>query len=188
MPKLWTDTVEKHRHAVRAAALDAVAALIAEAGFAGASMTRVAERAGVTRATLYKYFPDVEALLGAWHERQVGEHLAALETIRRETAGTGRQFQSVLEAYALMIYDRPGHDASPQALHRGAHIDHAHEYLEAFIADLIRTDVQDKAADLAMDPADLARYCIQAIGSAPSLSSRDAVPNLVSVTIRGMYT
>lgn len=187
MPKLWTDTVEGHRHAVRAAVLDAVAALIAEAGFSGVSMTRVAEHAGVTRATLYKYFPDVETLLAAWHERQISEHLSALEKIRCDTAGTGRQLQAVLEAYALMIYDRPGHDASAPALHRGSHIDHAHHHLEAFIADLIRTDAQEKAVDPAMNPVDLARYCIQAIGSARSLSARNAVPSLVSVTVRGIY-
>lgn len=187
MPKLWTDTVEGHRHAVRAAVLDAVAALVAEAGFSGVSMTRVAEHAGVTRATLYKYFPDVETLLAAWHARQVGEHLTALEKIRSDAAGTGRQLQAVLEAYALMLYDRPGHDAPAPALHRGTHMDHAHEYLEAFIADLIRTDVQEKGVDAAMSPVDLSRYCIQAIGSARSLSSRDAVPGLVSVTVRGIY-
>lgn len=188
MPKLWTDTVEGHRHAVRAAVLDAVAALVAETGFSGVSMTRVAEYAGVTRATLYKYFPDVESLLAAWHERQVREHLAGLERIRRETAGTGRQLQAVLEAYALMIHDRPGHDASAPALRQGPHIDHAHQHLEGFIADLIRADAQEKATDLAMDPADLARYCIKALSSAGLLSSRDAVPSLVAVTVRGIST
>ncbi|WP_299169068.1 TetR/AcrR family transcriptional regulator [uncultured Arthrobacter sp.] len=188
MPKLWTKTVEAHRLAVRTAALDAVALLIAQDGFAGVSMTRVAEQAGITRATLYKYFPDVEALLGAWHERQVSEHLAGLERVRRETAGPGRPLQAVLEAYALMIYDRSAHDSSPPALHRGSHVDHAHLHLEAFIADLIRADAQERAADLAMEPSDLARYCIQAVGSARSLSSRDAVPSLVSVTVRGIYT
>ncbi|WP_299168264.1 TetR/AcrR family transcriptional regulator [uncultured Arthrobacter sp.] len=188
MPKLWTDTVEGHRHAVRAAVLDAVAVLIAEAGFSGVSMTRVADHAGVTRATLYKYFPDVETLLAAWHERQVGEHLAGLDKIRSEAAGTGRPLQAVLEAYALIVYDRPSHDASAPALHRATHIDHAHQHLEAFIADLIRADAQESAADLAMDPADLARYCIEALSSARSLSSRDAVPCLVAVTVRGIYT
>ncbi|NJC22675.1 AcrR family transcriptional regulator [Arthrobacter pigmenti] len=188
MPKLWTETVEGHRHAVRTAVLDAVAALVAETGFSGVSMTRVAGYAGVTRATLYKYFPDVESLLAAWHERQVREHLAGLEGIGRETAGTGRQLQAVLEAYALMIYDRPGHDTSTPVLHQGSHIDHAHQHLEAFIADLIRADAQEKAADLAMDPTDLARYCIKALSSAGSLSSRGAVSSLVAVTVRGLHT
>ncbi|WP_026041042.1 TetR/AcrR family transcriptional regulator [Arthrobacter sp. TB 23] len=187
MPKLWTNTAQEHRHAVRAAALDAAAALIAEIGIRGVSMTRVAERAGITRATLYKYFPDVEVLLGAWHKRQISEHLAALEKIRSETAGTGRQLQAVLEAYALMLFDKQVHDASSPALHHGTHIDHAHKHLEAFIADLIRADLPDGAADVAMDPADLARYCIHAVGAANSLSSRDTVPVLVELTVSGIY-
>lgn len=187
MPKLWTNTVEEHRRAVRVAALDAAASLIREAGFAGVSMTRVAGRAGITRATLYKYFPDVEALLSEWHKRQVSEHLAVLEKVRQETVGTGRQLQAVLEAYALMLYDRQAHDSSPPALHRSAHVDHAHHYLEAFIADLIRADVQDRTAEVSMNPTDLARYCIHAMGATSSLSSRDAVPVLVDVTVQGIY-
>ncbi|WP_376776163.1 TetR/AcrR family transcriptional regulator [Nonomuraea jabiensis] len=34
-------------------------------------MTRIAEKVGIGRATLYKYFPDVEAILTAYHERNV---------------------------------------------------------------------------------------------------------------------
>lgn len=33
------------------------------------TMSRIAEEIGIGRATLYKYFPDVEAILLAWHER-----------------------------------------------------------------------------------------------------------------------
>ena len=76
MPKLWTDTVEEHRRAVRDAAMDATARLAAGRGLASVTMSRIAEEAGIGRATLYKYFPDVEAMLIAWHERQVGSHLA----------------------------------------------------------------------------------------------------------------
>jgi AcrR family transcriptional regulator len=183
MPKLWTDTVEKHRHAVRAAALDAVGTLIHQSGMSGVSMTRVAEQAGITRATLYKYFADVEALLGAWHERQVHEHLAALTMIRDETTGPRQRVQSVLEAYALMVFDRRIHEAP--SLHSGAHSDHARNHLEAFIADVLGQVPRDH---LAMDPQDLARYCIHALGAAGALSTRDAVPLLVGVTVKGIYS
>jgi AcrR family transcriptional regulator len=183
MPKLWTNTVKEHRHAVRAAALDAAAALIAHSGPGAVSMTRVAEQAGITRATLYKYFPDVETLLTAWHERQVHEHLAALEQIRADSAGSEHELQSVLEAYALMIYDRRAYEAPH--LHNSPHSDHAQQHLEAFIADLIRGTSGDHAT---LGPEDLARYCIHAVGAAASLSSRDAVPLLVEATVRGIRT
>lgn len=87
--------------------------------------------------------------------------------------------QVVLETYALMLYDRQAHDSSSPALHRSAHVDHAHYYLETFIADLIRAEVQNRTAEVSMNSADLARYCIYAMDAASSLSSRDAVPVLV---------
>ena len=43
-------------------------------------MSQIAEQTGIGRATLYKYFPDVEAILLAWHERQVTGHLAGSPT------------------------------------------------------------------------------------------------------------
>jgi len=72
---LWDDTIESHRRAVRDTTLDAAAALVAEHGLASVTMSEIAERTGIGRATLYRYFPDVEAILLAWHERQVSSHL-----------------------------------------------------------------------------------------------------------------
>ncbi len=51
------------------AALDATAALVAERGLRSVTMSQIAAQSGIGRATLYKYFPDVEAILLAWHER-----------------------------------------------------------------------------------------------------------------------
>ncbi|MEP7020668.1 MAG: helix-turn-helix domain-containing protein, partial [Pseudonocardiales bacterium] len=67
MPKLWTDTIEAHRQAVREATLDTAATLVAERGLSAVTMSRIAEETGIGRATLYKYFPDVEAIMTAWH-------------------------------------------------------------------------------------------------------------------------
>ena len=46
-------------------------ALVAQHGLHAVTMSRIAEEAGIGRATLYKYFKDVEAILFAWHDRQV---------------------------------------------------------------------------------------------------------------------
>jgi AcrR family transcriptional regulator len=78
VPKLRTETIDAHRAAVREAALDATAALVAEHGLVALTMSQIAERAGIGRATLYKYFPDVQAVLTAWHERQIATHLERL--------------------------------------------------------------------------------------------------------------
>jgi AcrR family transcriptional regulator len=71
MPKLWSETIAAHRHTVRETILDATWALVAEHGLLAVTMSQIAEEAGIGRATLYKYFPDVEAILLAWHERHV---------------------------------------------------------------------------------------------------------------------
>ena len=47
MPKLWTDTIDTHRQAVRNATLDATEALVAERGLLSLTMSQVAERAGI---------------------------------------------------------------------------------------------------------------------------------------------
>ena len=51
------------RDRIAAGILDTAAAVLAERG--GASMTEIANVAGVSRATLYRYFPTREALLNA---------------------------------------------------------------------------------------------------------------------------
>jgi AcrR family transcriptional regulator len=50
---LWNATIDEHRRTVHAAILDAAAALIAEHGLAGVTMSQIAAQAGIGRATLY---------------------------------------------------------------------------------------------------------------------------------------
>ena len=86
MPKLWTETIEEHRRAVRDATLDTTAALVAERGLASVTMSQIAAETGIGRATLYKYFPDVEAILLAWHDRLIARHLRLLAAARDAAA------------------------------------------------------------------------------------------------------
>ncbi len=59
MPRIWSETIAAHRDAVRDATLDATAALVAEHGLTGVTMSQIAKESGIGRATLYKYFPDI---------------------------------------------------------------------------------------------------------------------------------
>ena len=137
MPKLWTDTVEEHRRAVRAATMDATARLVAEYGLASVTMSRIAEEAGIGRATLYKYFPDVEAILTAWHERQVTAHLEHLAGVRDHAGDAGQRLEAVLRAYALMTWERPHGAELAALLHRGEGIRRAHQQLTGIVEDLL---------------------------------------------------
>ncbi|WP_328518820.1 TetR/AcrR family transcriptional regulator [Kribbella sp. NBC_00359] len=175
VPKLWDDSIATHREAVRGAVLDAAAALVAERGVTGVTMSEVAQRAGVGRATLYKYFPDVESVLAAWHERQVGEHLRQLEDIWRRSG----QLSDVLEAYAFICYEHP--QSEPAAsLHRSEHVTKAREHLIEFLAGLM-TDVRDD-----VPPKELAAYCVHALGAGGAVPSKAAVRRLVAVTLTGL--
>src|SRR5437667_6777863 len=81
MPKVWNETIEAHRREVRDAILHTTAALVAEHGLRSVTMSQIAEATGIGRATLYKYFSGVEAILVAWHERQVTSHLECLAEV-----------------------------------------------------------------------------------------------------------
>jgi AcrR family transcriptional regulator len=184
VPKLWDETIEAHRAAVREAALDAVAELLAAHGLRAVTMSEIAERTGIGRATLYKYFPDVEAMLVAWHERQVGRHLDLLEEVR-DQADPAKRLEEVLAAYAQLATERPAGEPAAH-LHSGDHVAHAQTYLRDLFAALIEDGMG--AGDIRADVSaqELAVYCLHSLAAASTLPSRAAVGRLVAVTLSGM--
>jgi AcrR family transcriptional regulator len=175
VPKLWEGSIASHRLAVQAAVLDAAAGLVAERGLTGVSMSEVAKRTELGRATLYKYFPDVESILVAWHQRQVGEHLQQLADTWERTGS----LEAVLEAYAFICYEHPSSDAAA-SLHRSQQVAHAQARLIDFIAELL-TDPPHE-----VPPKELATYCIHALTAASAAPSKAAVRRLVAVTLAGL--
>src|SRR5215218_824193 len=120
MPKLWNETIQAHRREVRDAILETTWALVAEHGLLSVTMSQIAEKTGIGRATLYKYFPDVEAILLAWHGRQITGHLEYLAEVRDQAGGAAERLEAVLEAYALISHESHGHHDTELAafLHR----------------------------------------------------------------------
>jgi AcrR family transcriptional regulator len=186
VPKLWTQTIEEHRRAVHEATLDATAALVAEHGLASVTMSQIAEQAGIGRATLYKYFPDLETILTAWHERQVSGHLEHLAKIRDQGGGASERLEAVLETYAIMTYQRPHGTELTAMLHRGEHIDRAHQHLSDFIRDLLADAAKAGYTRDDVAPEELASYCLHALTAASDLPSEAAVRRLVTVTLAGI--
>jgi AcrR family transcriptional regulator len=185
VPKLWNETIEAHRRAVRDTTLDTTAALVAKHGLRSVTMSQIAEETGVGRATLYKYFPDVEAILVAWHERHINGHLEQLAQLRDQAGGAGDRLEAVLEAYALIRHEHHGSDLAA-LLHQGEHVARAHEHLRHFIRDLLSEAA--KAGDVRDDipPDELAHYCFHALTAGSALPSKAAVRRLVSVTLSGL--
>ena len=188
MPRLWSETIEEHRRAVTDAVLDATWALVAERGVLSVTMSQVAEAAGIGRATLYKYFPDVEAILAAGHQRQVAGHLDQLVVLRERGGDAGDRLASVLTAYARMARQRGQHgtDVLVAHLHRGEHVARAHEQLVQLFRELLADAAE--AGDIRDDvpPAELAAYCLHALDGAGSLASEAAVHRLVALTLAGL--
>jgi AcrR family transcriptional regulator len=188
VPKLWTETIDAHRAAVRKAALDATAALVTEHGLVALTMSQIAERAGIGRATLYKYFPDVQAVLTAWHERHITAHLDQLTAADDPTGRPGPRLEAVLRTYALIQHHSAGRHGGELAtlLHRGEHVARAGQRLHDFIRDLLAQGA--RAGEVRGDvPADeLSGYCLHALTAAGALPDQDAVHRLVAVTLAGL--
>ena len=188
MPKLWNQTIEAHRRDVRDAILETTAALVAEHGLRSVTMSQIAEETGIGRATLYKYFSGVEAILLAWHERQIARHLKSLAEIRDQAGDAGVRLEAVLEAYALIAHESRGHHDSELAafLHRDEQLVRAQRRLSAMIQDLLTEAVGSGDVRDDVSPDELARYCLHALAAARSLPSKAAVRRLVTLILAGL--
>jgi AcrR family transcriptional regulator len=188
VPRLWNETIEAHRRAVRDATLDATAALVAQHGLTSVTMSAIAEATGIGRATLYKYFPDVEAILLAWHERQITGHLQQLADVRDHTNDAGQRLQAVLEAYALISHQSHGHRNTELAafLHRDGQVARAEQELRDMIQDLLTEGARTGHVRDDVAPSELASYCLYALAAARTLPSKTAVRRLVTVTLAGL--
>jgi AcrR family transcriptional regulator len=188
VPKLWTETIEAHRREVRDAILDTTAALVAEHGLLAVTMSQIAEETGIGRATLYKYFPDVEAILFAWHDRQITGHLAYLAEVRDQATEAGERLEAVLEAYARLSRHAGGHQDAGfvELLHRDDRIGRAQRQVHEMIRDLVAAAA--KAGEVREDvpPDELASYCVNALAGTGTQRSKAAVRRLVSVTLAGL--
>ena len=189
VPKLWNETIEEHRRTVHEAIQETTAALVAEHGLSSVTMSQIAAATGIGRATLYKYFPDVEAILAAWHERKIAAHLGQLADVAAHpTDGPGARLEAVLRAYARIAHERhERHDTELGALlHKGEQVTRAQAHLRDFITRLIADGA--KAGELRSDvaPGELAEYCLYALAAAGGLPSQAAVDRLVAVTLTGL--
>jgi AcrR family transcriptional regulator len=92
---------ERKAHLVRTSVLEAAIAQLETTGSDDVSMVQIADSAGVSLRTLYRYFPDRAALLHA-----AGEHLYASLGVPFEVSGPEHISTSLLEA-ARRLSTRP---------------------------------------------------------------------------------
>lgn len=188
MPRLWTDTIATHRRGVQDAVIGAAWQLMSERGLRGTTMSQIAEASGIGRATLYKYFSDVETILRTGHERHVERHLDQLVAMRDKQNDPGSRLDAVISAYATISFHR-GQHGTPELsalMHQGQDVVKAERRLtdlfrgclaDAAAAGVIRSDVK---------PAELAAYCVHALAAAGSVGSEAAARRLADVTMTGL--
>lgn len=187
MPRLWADTIDTHRRQVTEAILEATAELIAEHGPMSVTMSAIAERAGIGRATLYKYFPDVESILVAWHSREFAEHLQRLKTLSERETVTIDDLAGFVRAQR---HDNAQHDGEELvgALARTvAGLDRTVEdvvrdQVVALMTDLVTKLITSKQIRADIDPDVLARWLFHTIHAPPELED-DAVAELVIASL-----
>ena len=177
-----------HGAAVRDATLDTAAALVAAHGLRSVTMSAIAGETGIGRATLYKYYADVEAILVAWHERQINAHLAQLAALRDRIHDPAARLRGVLEAHALISHESRSHRHTDVAafLHGDAHVARARQHLEAFVSDLLNEAAAAGAVRTDVPADELAGFCLHALDAASGLPSKAAVRRLVTVTLAGV--
>jgi AcrR family transcriptional regulator len=97
----------------RAAILEAVADLVAQRG-SEVSMSDFAEAAGVGRATLYRYFPTRESLIGALFRAALAEARSRLEAasladvpFEEGVARAARALVTVGSRYLVLVREQP---------------------------------------------------------------------------------
>ena len=194
MPKLWDETIEEHRRSVREATLDTTANLVAQKGLRAVTMSEIAENTGIGRATLYKYFPDVETILSAWHQRQISHHLARLNEVARKPGSPADRLEAVLTSYAQIQRERiRHHHHQPHGrelavlLHGDPQVDEAQRELHGMIRDLITEAVAAGSVRDDVPPDELAGYSIHALDAAGHAPSERSVARLVTLTLAAMH-
>jgi AcrR family transcriptional regulator len=185
MPKLWEDTIDAHRREVRGAILDSVEALASEQGLVTLSMSQIAERTGIGRATLYKYFPDVEAVLSAWHERHVAQHVERLAALAGAPGNAEMRLTAVLEGYVSVLSEpRSAHGCDLSSfLHADEHASSAEHDLIELLDGLIEEASADGAVRDDVDPAELTNFCMHALAGARGAPSTEAARRLATLTM-----
>ena len=187
MPKLWNETIESHRHAVHQAILEGAAALVRAHGLAAVTMSQIAKDAGIGRATLYKYFPDVESIMTAWHERQITAHLDHLIRAGEAEPEPGRRLAAVLDAYTRLVHGHRADDLSV-LLHRGEHVGRAQARLRDYIAGLITQAAAAGEVRTDAEPELLADYCLHALAACGAMPGEAARTKLLGITLGALRT
>ena len=188
MSKSWEESIDSHRRAVRGAITEAAWQLAEEHGPLALTMSQVAKAAGIGRATLYKYFTDVESILIAHHAQHVEGHLQALEELRAGSGPVGSRLVAVVRAYAWICFHRAQHSSTDVSVlvHRRPGVADAERRRHRVFAELIDEAAADGLVRRDVRSEELAAYCLHALPAAGQATDHEQVGRLVRVVLDGL--
>jgi AcrR family transcriptional regulator len=167
---------------LRAVIMTATVELVNEQGLTAVAMSHVAERSGITRATLYKYFPDVRAILDAYQEQQVTANLAALVAARDEGNSPRERLERMLEAFSLMVYHQ--HTAELVVfLNSSERAGRGYAQFGKMLREVISEGARSGTFRKDVPAAELASFCTSALNAAMHVGSVAAARRLAHVAV-----
>ncbi|MEM7360330.1 MAG: TetR/AcrR family transcriptional regulator [Pseudomonadota bacterium] len=87
--------------------MDASASLIADFGFDAVSMTQIAKQAGMSKAALYRYFPNKQSLLMAHAERSFKVHREEMQSVMQNSIEPEEMLRAGINHYCLQHANNP---------------------------------------------------------------------------------
>jgi AcrR family transcriptional regulator len=183
VPKLWNETIESHRHAVRDAILDATWKLVDEHGSMSVTMTQVAAEVGIGRATLYKYFPDIESILRAHHQQDVQQHLGELTELAAGAGSVDERLEALLLHYARICQYRSRHSSTDLSalLHGAPEVVDAEARLRKVFVQVLAEAAIDGAVRADVAASELADFCLHALTAAANAPGETALRRVVKL-------
>jgi AcrR family transcriptional regulator len=161
----WLGTAREELATTRI--LDAAGEMFARDGVASVGMAEVAEAAGCSRATLYRYFPNRDALRGAFvrrEARRLGDELA--RRVAR-SADPAKRFEAAVLGAVDAVRADPMLAAwfGPESAGIATDLAGASEVIESLAAGFL--------ADLGAADGDAARWVVRGVVSLLSMPGRD---------------
>lgn len=168
MPRLWDDTLEGHRQHLHQAILATTARLIQEKGLTGVTMQDIARETGIGRATLYKHFKDLGAILKSWHQQHLQQHLHHLQQTLHSEGTPIDHLRDVLTHFARTTHGH-GQTEISQLLHQQPHAVEAQQHLLNMLTHLLEEGQATLSFRSDTPAEELALYCLHAVTAASRL-------------------
>jgi AcrR family transcriptional regulator len=151
----------------------------------GGHLSQIAVSAGIGRARLYKYFPDVASILRAFHDGHVADHLALLAELRDQDADPPGRLRRVLDGYTQIELHRGRHgtDELTAMLHFGPPARDAMNEVRGMFIELIAEAAEHGLLRTDVPAEEFADFCLGALSAARRTADQPAAQRLVTLTL-----